>query len=312
MLHTEDFRRERASPTSIHFQFRLKDAHAPNNVHVFFEGHDDLSFYMNFLLTFSSDKEIYPYICSNKRNVYETHGKVTNGDCQGITLFFVDKDLSDVLNESWERAQNIYVTDYYSIENYLVSEEMLYRIWMELFRFKQGFLEFENSYRAKFREELERFYKLTLPIAAWAIYLRRLGKRPNVNNIHFSRFFVLKADLTLEKSTEMQQDNETHFLEHVCGESTPAEYQTGIDTIKEELLKLSPKFYLRGKLELCFFVRFVNALLEHLKHNLSLDEGSVSTKTPLTEENAVEILGPRLRIPQSLASFLQENLSPSN
>jgi hypothetical protein len=227
---------------------------------------------------------------------------------QGITLFFVDKDLSDILNESWEKAPNIYVTDYYSIENYLVSAEILYRIWMELFRFRPDFMEFDSVYRTKFHEELERFYQFARPIMAWSIYLRRQGKRPNINNINFSRFFTIRDDLTLEKTEEIRTTSEIQLLERVCGETTPEEWLTDAKLIMEELQEFPPKTYLRGKLELGFFVRFVNALLGYLRSNLAQDGGSVSTKTPLTEENAIEILGPRSRIPLSLEKFLQENL----
>lgn len=170
------------------------------------------------------------------------------------------------------------------------------------------FLEFSNFYRAKFHEELERFYQFTLLIMAWSIYLRRQGKRPNINNINFSRFFTIREDLTLETTEDIGKTGEIQLLERICGETTPEEWLTDVKLIMEELQELPPKTYLRGKLELGFFVKFVNALLVYLRSNLALDGGNVSTKTSLTEENAVEVLGPRLRIPSSLENFLQENL----
>ncbi|HEY6284112.1 MAG TPA: DUF4435 domain-containing protein, partial [Ktedonobacteraceae bacterium] len=220
----------------------------PRDVHAFFEGQDDVSFSTNFLRGFASNpKSIHPYRCGNKRGVYEAHSKVKNIWQQGRVLFFVDKDLSDILNEDWECASNIYVTDYYSIENYLVSEDTLFRVWTELFHFMNVTLDFSEIHLEKFREELERFYQFVLPITAWIVYLRRKGKRPNVNNISFPKFFYFGNDLTLEKSEELKLLGEVKLLELICGEETPAGWPEESHPIMDELSALTPKTYIKGK-----------------------------------------------------------------
>lgn len=239
--------------------------------------------------------------------MYEAHSKVKNIWQQGRVLFFVDKDLSDILNEDWECASNIYVTDYYSIENYLVSEDTPFRVWTELFHFMNVTLDFSEIHLEKFREELERFYQFVLPITAWIVYLRRKGKRPNVNNISFPKFFYFGNDLTLEKSEELKQLGEVKLLELICGEETPAGWPEESHPIMDELSALTPKTYIKGKLELCFFVRFVEKL-QRVVDNSITGSGRVGVRTHLTDDNAIEVLGPRLIIPQSLEEFLRENL----
>ena len=317
MIDPEDLRDERENSTFASFLFlrNLKNQ-ANNDIHAFFEGRDDRSFYMNFLYRFSNNQEIYTYLCQNKRGVYETYGKILKTSCHVITLFFVDKDHSDILAEEWEQASNIYVTDLYSIENYLVSVYMFERVWKELFRFS-SFIEFRSKHRAKFEEELQRFYEFTTPLMAWVICLKRQGKSPVINNISVSRFFNITKELTLEWKEEVQKMSKSiSLLETLCREKTPEE---GVDinlVIDRELLDLHPKSYIRGKLELQFFVKFINTLLASLNQAVLANDENKSTKTPLvttktqlTEDNAVEILGPRALIPQSLEEFLQKHLS---
>src|SRR5216683_627388 len=118
MRFIDGLRNERESPTAAYHQFLLKASKFPGDVHAFFEGQDDVSFYTNFLHRFTSNsKGIHPYRCGNKRGVYEAHGKVHQMRRRERVVFFVDKDLSDILNEDWEGSQDIYVTDSSSIEN---------------------------------------------------------------------------------------------------------------------------------------------------------------------------------------------------
>ncbi len=317
MIDLDEFRNERESPASAYFQFlRNLKSRANNDIHAFFEGRDDRSFYMNFLYKFSNSQNVYTYLCKNKKGVYETYGKTLKAHYRAITLFFVDKDHSDILAEEREQAPNIYVTDVYSIENYLVSVYMLGRVWEELFRFS-GTMEFNSRHQAKFEEELKRFYEFTTPLMAWIICLKRQGKSPIVNNISISRFFNITKELTLEWKEDVQQVSNISLLENLCKEKTPEEALNDIKLIIDhELLNLDPKSYIRGKLELQFFVKFINTLFDSLNHAVSAKDENKSTKTPLvttktqlTEDNAVEILGPRARIPRSLEGFLQQHLS---
>src|SRR5437868_13607169 len=111
MLRVEDLRHERENPRAAFHLFLLNDAKSPKGVHAFVEGHDDVSFYTNFIHNSVFDPDdVYPlYMCGDKDGVYKAHSLVMNSKPVGTTLFFVDKDLSDILNEEWTQALNIYV-----------------------------------------------------------------------------------------------------------------------------------------------------------------------------------------------------------
>lgn len=125
-----------------------------------------------------------------------------------------------------------------------------------------------------------------------------------------SRFFTFNNNLELEQTDEVKRVGELKLVEQVCSVETPDDWEIEGELIKRDLSTLIPKTYVKGKLELCFFVKFIDKFW-HLLQQKIIDtgkSGSVSIKTPLSEENAVEILGPRLALPQSLEIFLRRNL----
>jgi hypothetical protein len=261
---------------------------------------------MNFLLRFVPDQRLlYTYKCGNKDGVYETYKKVSRiAKPQVITLFFVDKDFSDILNENYDQYENIFVTDYYSIENYLVDEYMLQRVWNELFHFTNIVLPFAATLD-KFQRELQEFYKNFLPIIAWIIHLRRRGYHPNINNLSLIQICSFTDDLILE----MKDPSEiTDIMERRCGVKTLPDFQMTISSISAELLSLEPKKYIRGKFELWFFVKFIEKLVHVLQESVKGSGGTLRVSTQIGEGNAVEILGPRANIPTSLDKFLRNNL----
>jgi hypothetical protein len=102
-------------------------------------------------------------------------------------------------------------------------------------------------------------------------------------------------------------DDVVAYFEKSCGVTSIAELQLELPKIISELRPLEPKTYIRGKYELWFFVKFIDKLIEILR-TLSRSLGfSFKNRTSIGEENAMEVLGPRLPIPQSLHNFLVVN-----
>ncbi len=138
--------------------------------------------------------------------------------------------------------------------------------------------------------------------------------QPNVNNIKFSRFFHLNDDLIVEQSEEVKQKGLVNLLDTICSVVTPEQWFLEEENIMNELSTLNPKVYIQGKLELCFFVNFIQKLRRLLDQQITHQKGgSVGMRTQLSEENAVEVLGPRLPLPPpSLDTFLRRNLSEAS
>ena len=169
MSFLDTLREARRNPLVAYQQFVLHYHRTLNDIHAFVEGRDDPSFYLTFLRQVAQHNlsEIHVYRCNTKKGVYEAHSKVmpvVRGP--SFVLFFVDKDHSDLTGEAYETAHNVYVTDFYSIENYLVSEEMFKRVWEDFLNPANLSIDY-LTIASKFRDEINRFYKYALPLSAW-------------------------------------------------------------------------------------------------------------------------------------------------
>jgi hypothetical protein len=308
MLNPDDIRRNKRTAVGAVFQFVMETPKSPGSIYAFVEGDDDPFFYRNFILLFADKMHSFP--CGGKGGVYEARERMANRVYRGKALFFVDKDLSDIIpEENYVRAVDIYTTDYYSIENELVSEDMLSKIWAELLHFRGERLDLVHQ--EKFQEELERFHELALPIMAWLVYTRRNERQPELSGFHFSKFFAWDDEYKLKYHEDVLQIGLIKLLEQVCKvNETPPSWSLNEESIKNELLCLEPKAYIHGKLELCFFVRFLHKLINLLNKDLRRAD-KIRMKSSLGEGNAVEKLSRYASIPQSLEKFLRENLKPS-
>jgi hypothetical protein len=127
MNFTEILRQARSAPTAVLHEFLTQYTATPGRVHAFFEGHDDQTFFVPALKRYApSDTKILPYCCNGKAQVCELFSQITTR-IPGVkgALFFIDKDLDDILGRPWPTDPRIFVTDVYSVENYLVSRNTL-------------------------------------------------------------------------------------------------------------------------------------------------------------------------------------------
>jgi len=117
---------QEADESGAYQEFLLYYKHKGKTLHLFFEGKDDPSFYSGFIneiiindLSPHNTYICYSHICGDKYKVYEMYVKITNRFTKSRCLFFVDKDFSDYLEQNYPYDEHIYVTDFYSIENFL-------------------------------------------------------------------------------------------------------------------------------------------------------------------------------------------------
>lgn len=307
MNFADCLRKARDTAASAFHLFLLDYSKCQGQVYAFFEGRDDTSFYINFLRELSIPSEVPRiYRCGSKDGVYETHRKVTQRARQGIVaLFFVDKDLADVLEQDYPKADNIYVTDYYSVESYVVTETMLRRVWEDFFYFRDARIDFEVVAQ-KFREEIDKFYNIMRPIMAWIVLVCKNGLSPNLANIDLAKVCFIDEDCTVFMVNDFELAKR---LETWCGVTTPEDYEAVLQSVTSQLLELEPKAYVRGKYELWFFIKFIDKLARLLNEDVLGKDERLKTRTSIGRSNAMEILGPRAEIPPSLESFLRRNFA---
>lgn len=176
------------SPVFIEFLYRYNPK--KKQVFAFYEGDEDSSYYQKIIRNFlPNDYELEELVAGCKNNVIKL-----NRDFDWSTyderkmLFFVDRDLSFWLNEPEQFYDNVFVTDDYSVENYVVSQQS-FEIWL---------LRFEGFARAK-KEEIEKMVSLysqlekdfinqMIPIMATAIVAKRYRRSINLSDFKLSKY----------------------------------------------------------------------------------------------------------------------------
>jgi hypothetical protein len=305
MSYTDYLRQQRGVYSSVWLQFSHAYQTKAADLFVFFEGHEDLAFFMPELRRSSEQAalSIKSFVCRGKRIVLKLVPTVRRRiDQPWRALFFVDKDVDDFLGTQTRKDPFIYETKCYSIENYLVSEKIFGLIWTELLRLSDSdprLGKIEQLYKAAHK----RFVRSMTPLMAWSIYHRKHGRRPNLKNLDLSKFFRVTANGLLIKEKGF-----LNLLDRQCGIKTPTRSWRSIKLIAQQLQKHEPKIYIRGKFELWFFVQFVKSAIQLA---LTIPPPKIDPRQPsktftLTTENAVATLSGRCLPPPEFVAFIKD------
>lgn len=304
MSFVETLRTSRRASVAAILQFMLRYQETSADVHAFMEGRDDPAFYLGFLSSAVDDiGKIHVYQCENKRGVYEAFSKISRiNNRPPLVLFFVDKDHSDFVGEAYVSAPNIFVTDTYSIENYVVSDEVLRRVWEELLAGARQGIDFAMI-ASKFQQELVRFYELATPLSAWIVLARRNGLSPQVNNIRPGDLFAFNEEMVV---SYVGKETLLDYFQRSCRVVVTQSLADAFDKTCNELGQVHPKKHVRGKLELWFFVRFILGMLKLIEVS---QDGRTAPRLRIAfgDENAMDVLGPRTRMPDTLREFFVLN-----
>lgn len=109
------------SPVFIDFLYRYDPK--KKQIFAFYEGDEDSSYYQKMIKSaLPKDFELEELVAGCKNNVLKLWREFdwSTYDRHQI-LFFVDRDLSFWLGEPQSFGENVFVTDEYSVENYVVS-----------------------------------------------------------------------------------------------------------------------------------------------------------------------------------------------
>ena len=219
----------------------------------------------------------------------------------GTTLYFIDKDVDDLVGQAVPSGDDIFCTAYYSIENYLVSPEMLDVVWNELLRLPDEDIG-RNMARRRFVTEYSKFVRVMRVMMAWIIKRRRDGERIQLNDVDLRRYLGVSEELGVKRRRGAWRKFRTR-----CGQQIGGNEWREVRRVAEELRDCSAKVYLRGKFELWFFVRFVERLAEGMRKRGPKQTRPKSPVT-LTLGNAVVVLGARWSVDASLEAFLNRHL----
>jgi hypothetical protein len=276
------------------------------SIHIFYEGYEDPAFYTSAITECGYSKiKLYYHRATNKSNIYKYH-KLIDWELynQNKVLFFTDKDFSDILNENYIEANNIYVTKYYSIENYVVSEEIIERILVNFCRVNNNDL-IEKSQKL-FTDTYKIFFECILPILSWIVYHKRNGGLTQLNNIDLDNLLYINNDLKLNSKSSTITERRIKYLDRVCQVETTSGSWKEIIKISRELKLYEPKEVIRGKFDIWFLIKFIRKLIVLIDSN-SIQ--TVSLRGDLSIRSALVILSPYVSKPACLKDFIHNHYS---
>lgn len=288
-----------------------------NTVHFFFEGLDDQTFYANYIENIFPDHFIFHYyVCDGKQNVYNQYADLNWGTYnKNRILFFTDKDLDDILGLTYPKDENIFETSFYSIENYLVQPDVFKRFLRENCYITDARI--ISDLIVQFNAQLEIFSKSMISISSWVIYCRKNSFRVNLSDIDISKIFELSSDFKVKKKVSSGHRNP---FAYICDTTKTSHFD--MYSIKEICTQLKgihpPKVFIRGKYELWFLYAFCKNTVditvpkinkEIKKYNLTNEVKITKCKVtiPIKPENIVQVLAPRVRMPNDISIFLNTN-----
>lgn len=278
-------------------------------IHCFFEGKTDESFYGTTIRNFlPSEYKLKTYICGKKDNVlfhYRELGYKTSN--KQPLLFFIDKDIDDIIPIDVDKSESIYETDYYSIENYIVTNSSLLQLWAEVFRQSSG-TAVADKLNDLFSEAYNEYNKIALQFMAWTLYHRRKGGgRLNLDCIKTSDLFTIDENLKLTPSFELADLYQ--YLHLKTKVNTQADELESIQECLNELSAFEIKKISRGHNEMDFFIEFCKALR---KTSANVETVKITTQLDINCANAIDIMGPRIKPHQSLLSFLTKHFEKTS
>jgi len=304
MTFADELREAGSSKAAILHEFLLHHDPKDERIHAFVEGYDDPAFYRNRIGELAGARPTFFYACMGKQRLYEVFGTISaRVGTYRHTLYFADKDLSDLLGEEYPKDERIYVTEYYSVENYLASAEAVEYACAHFIRLKNCRIPLEKIVE-KYQSTLKVFHRVIVPVMAWVICVRRHGKRPNFNNVQLAKVLTIDDDLRVQRLPRV--------FPYLCkATQTPEDPRLWreLRATMRDLLRRDPKSYVRGKFETWFLVEFLKKAFEQLEKAATAHGGAVDITVRLERNNAVDLLAPHICRPASLEAFLRKHLA---
>lgn len=298
-----------ARNTAYH-EFLLFYKRTANVVYGFVEGSQDPSFYRSLIDSFLPQGWCAKlFRAGNRHKVVQTCLEMDwNRFDRRRICFFVDRDLTAFFGASDPLPPNVYVTDQYSIENDVVTLETLGRVLEEVFNIAGLTPDEETAIQELFVAEYGKFREaMSLPMAQILIW-RRNGEQACLDNVKLKDWFEFAGGKIGFKGEFANASSRVEAIANRC-HCTLSPEELLLETENEFRQKDGVQKYVRGKYVLWFFVQFVLSVYESVSTYCARCTKKPKTHVAFGIENALIILGGRIRSPESLRTFLAATYS---
>jgi hypothetical protein len=199
--------REAKSPSAAFHEFRIVYDQLRNDVHVFYEGDDDRLFYSPYVRGRLGQRVLHAYVCDGKSAVIEARRQMlAAGYSPEHCLFFVDRDYDDLFGTQVPLHDEIFLTEGYSVENYVVTAESVRLLLSDFAGFTERDPEHSEILR-NFEIWCNRRGEALALFIAWALALRDSGTNPVFANVRIGNVLAVSANGAVQK----KRDGFRHF-----------------------------------------------------------------------------------------------------
>ena len=301
MSFTELLRNARSSRVSTFHKFLTHYDPNSDRLFAFVEGDADEAFYRAQVQKYIPDqRKIYTYNCEGKVGVADAYADVVKKypNCERV-LFFLDKDVDDIVGVQWPKDPRIFVTDCYSIENYVINKQALSRYFKDYVQIRKVDVDIDRVLE-QFESDLAHFHRMMLPVMAWIVIMKRSGCRVILQDFNPNELF----GVTDEGNCRKPKRCAIAYLLKVTQTNGSSPAWTQLRTTCSELKRLPPKSYIRGKFEAWWFVEFGRRILDGLQKVVEEAKGSIKIHMQLNTKTFIQLLAGGIDTPASLDAFL--------
>lgn len=270
----------------------------PEDVNIFaYEGPADKCLYYHWIKRISGGLKYEPYVGKNKRKVLQLFDLLQE-DKTGLgnrVFFFVDRDF-DGLQGRLEHKK-IFVTEAYSIENYVVCPGLLDDLLKIEFHCN-GYPTVRKEISDQFQKVYDQFLEVTAEIN-FRIFIARKRQINQIGDLPDRINQLARVEVTSVSSIDSE------LRELVCLEREPTEEE--VQNLRPYFEKIEPRTGYRGKFALLFFIKWLGQLRENRQATSSSLFGIVpKPEFAITGNFSLETLAPKASAPAGLSEFLAQ------
>ncbi|MGN8113316.1 DUF4435 domain-containing protein [Labrys sp. 22185] len=289
-------RAKKARETSAALKIQLINLRQkiPQRLIFVFEGKDDVTAYMHWIKRIDSKISFEPFVCNGKRNVLSLRSSVqrdTDDLADGV-YFYIDRDFDD--SAGAELGTDIFMCEAYSIENYLVNEEVLEELLKDELQC-HGFPEAREEIIRQFSKVYREFLSVTCDLNFYLYCGKKLGS-DLANSVpdKINKIVAVSLDGVAELDPPVEKAIEAAIKSH-------AQFSDGL---RADFELMDPPMRFRGKFSLMFFFRWLELLARERIDRLTALTASLSpvTRTRFSQIN-IGTMAARSAIPKGLAEF---------
>jgi hypothetical protein len=301
MSFIELLRNARSSRGTVVHKFLTNYDPNSDRVFAFVEGDADEVFYRAQIQKYVPDqRQVYLYNCGGKSGVCHAYEDIIKRypKCQRV-LFFLDKDVDDIVSVTWPSDPRIFTTECYSIENYIISRDSLSRYFKDFVKIRSVEVDLD-AVLVGFDDGLRGFHRLILPIMAWIVMARRAGRRVQLQDLDPGELLRVTDDGVLRRPARCSMS----YLNRVAQTDLGTPIWRHLRATCTELKRLPARAYVRGKFEAWWFVEFGRRIMDGLMHVVREKNGSIRVHAQLHASTFIQLLAGSIETPPRLDAFL--------